>query len=203
MTPSERLKSNPSDEVITHEIGHLVIGLELGLHEGGIEFIESHPSEIARAHFNRQGAKPIQIIIRGLAGMYCQALCFPESIINDLFRTQILQHGLFLEPSVLATNSPVAIVIIKNGFIGDWERILYEAASNTSNAQETLKLLHKAHCKLISISKTVHLASIALQLLEDVKKWMKTDNEDMLYAPAIFYSTTNAKSLLAKLRQPI
>ena len=198
MTPSERLKGSPPDEVIVHELGHLVIGVELGLPEGGIEFTENHPSEVARAYYNRSDVTPIQIIIRGLAGMYCQALCFPKSIIDDSLRAQILKHGLFLELSALAGNSPIAKAIRRNGFIGDWRCILHEATSNASNSKETLRLLHKAHGNLISIAKKVNLPRVVLRLLADVKDWMNTDNEDMPYAPAIIYSVNRARLVLRK-----
>jgi len=50
MTPAQRLAAFLADPTIVHELGHLLIGLEVGIAEGGIEFFEVIGDEIAGAH---------------------------------------------------------------------------------------------------------------------------------------------------------
>jgi len=199
VTPAERLRYAPQDWVIVHELGHLIVGLDLRLTEGGIEFTENCSSDVARAHYNRNDANPTQVIVRGLAGMYCQALCFPESIVGDSLRIQLLEGKLFAKPSTVVDDAPIWGIMRRNGFVGDWQCVLHEAKIATDNPQNAIRCLQEAHNTLKSIAKKINLRGAAFKLLEDVKDWLNTQNDDVLYAPVLIYPPNRAQAKLVNL----
>lgn len=70
MSPADRLSDFPADSTIVHELGHVLVGLEIGAQEQGIEFPMVVYDELARAWWGEGHATPWQRMVRGLAGMY-------------------------------------------------------------------------------------------------------------------------------------
>jgi hypothetical protein len=94
MTPADRLAQFPPDAAIIHELGHTLIGLEVGVQEDSIEFPMKVVDEVARAWCKEGFASAGQMIERGLAGMYFQSLLTPDSL-DAGFVASVLDGSVF------------------------------------------------------------------------------------------------------------
>jgi hypothetical protein len=193
MTPNERLGSTPLDETIVHETGHLVFGLVLGITEHGIEFVEGNADEIARARFSLKGTTPRQLIIRSLAGMYCQAVICPGSMTKDLSQ-RITQCELFTEAGIFGGDSKGAQLMEENGFRGDWERICNQAQSFRDKAEAVLNS-QKAHEETVSLFRELALQPVISAIVEDLKLWLNSDDEEVRMWLTIIYPISRARGI--------
>lgn len=65
--------------VVFHEVGHMVVGLCIGIVEDCIDFYPA-AGEVARARYSSLGVSPVQIIKRSLGGLLCEVLLLPKTI---------------------------------------------------------------------------------------------------------------------------
>jgi hypothetical protein len=196
MTPLQRIKA-PTKEVIVHELGHLLVGLEIGLIESGIEFTENDPHEVARAHYSKRNSVPEQVAIRSLAGMYSQAVCLPSSLEDEL-NELLLKCHLFKDSSVLAIDSPVAGMMSRHGFIGDWKCLILQAKEFSDAESPQLDGLRTAHEKLVELFGARNIQAAITALLNDVADWLETDDEELDYGGWVFYPRARAEKALKK-----
>jgi hypothetical protein len=194
MTPQDRV--NPSSEVIIHELGHLLVGCELGLTEGGIEFTENNPYQVAKAHYT-QYCTISQIVVRSIAGMYAQATCVPDSVEDDL-RERILTCTLFDDASVLSYDSTMADTMVRHGFIEDWQILIAQAKASTDLETEQLLLLRTAHEQLIELFSSRDLQHSLSVLKDDVAEWLRTEDDELADSPRVFYRRDRADRALTK-----
>lgn len=195
MKPLDRLTNEPDKEVVIHELGHTVAGLMFELAEGGIEFCDPSTGEVARSHFNKILGSPREWIIRGIAGMFCQAKIVPESISDDL-RSDILNGTIFTRRLDDIETQTIPSIISEHGFQGDWLLVLSYAQEISSERATQISEITSAHQRLESafedrgIRKKIDLA------YRDFKDWLNTDDPDVELSPMLFYSVSRVRNAI-------
>jgi hypothetical protein len=77
-----------------HEVGHLVVGLHLGINEQGIAFRTGRRDEAAQAWY--RDATPQQLLLRSFAGILAHLTILPESLQAHL--RDAYSHSVLLTP---------------------------------------------------------------------------------------------------------
>jgi hypothetical protein len=83
----------PERSTIVHEIGHMVVGLAVGIREQGVSFIK-RPREDAQAYYDRSGP-PEKLVRRSLGGILAQIEYEPDSLAGDLL--EAFKKGVILD----------------------------------------------------------------------------------------------------------
>lgn len=202
MTPLERLNSAPSYPVLIHEVGHLLVGLDLNLSEGGIEFVLNPCDEFARAHYNSTGATHQSRIMRALAGMYFQALMAPGSILekSEKLCFSILNASLFQEYFYEIKHGQVPADVLTNRFKGDWNCAISVASAQSQHNSDKLLILESSLMQLRQMVDAHSLKTVAEALVADVQYWLTTDDVDVAYAPLIIYPINRARRIFTAQR---
>jgi len=182
MNPADRLPAVPSDATIVHELGHVLVGFEIGADEQGIEFPTIVHDELARAWWAEGHATAWQRMTRGLAGMYFQALLEPQSLdvgfVADL-----------LDGSLLDCEAPPMLdaCMCEQGFHGDWERVKHAAADLDVMPATWMPNLRLAAEEMRSLVAARSLDQLAATMKEVIKTWLFTENEDAPFWAMILY----------------
>lgn len=182
MNPADRLPAFPSDATIVHELGHVLVGFEIGAEEQGIEFTTVVQNELARAWWTEGHATAWQRMIRGLAGMYFQALLEPQSLEAD-FVTDLLDGGLLdcEAPSMLDA------CMCEQGFHGDWERVKHAAADLEAMPATWMPNIRLAAEEMRSLVATRSLDQLAVSMKDMIKIWLSTEHEDAPFWAFVLY----------------
>ena len=198
MRPLDRLSVAPDSAVLAHEAGHLVIGLELALHEGGIEFLMTPGTEVARAHYNGTGATNRKRIVRAFAGMYVQAILEPNSI-SDKLRASILNISLVEDYGDDVARRCIPADIVTHGFQGDWidSMLLAEIADKQSPSRVARNCL----VRLRRIVNSGGLVPIASLVAKNAQTWLATDDPDVSFSHTLIYPVQRAREIFASWRQ--
>ena len=208
MTPRQKHGHELREDLIVHEIGHAVVGYELGIAEGGIELRHPSTGELARARYSRISATPRSIMIRGLAGSFVQANIASDHLDAHL-RDHILRGTLFAGYKEHLTNRTVPSAVIAAGFYGDWERVILTAEEFCSNIDDILCELDAAYTKLLAIYNNGSVKDKVMEMRQDFIQWLDEDNPTIAVAPMLIYPPDRLLKILKgsnrfrrKLRHP-
>lgn len=182
MRPVDLLPAMPDDSVILHELGHLLVGLELGVEEGGIEFVTYACDEIARARYlGGQYVQAWQVAVRAFAGMYFQARL--TQVLSPGFQSALL-NGSLLAP----IPGDIDARMDAEGCIGDWQGACGMAAQLSASPRKHQRLLRDALEETVAITEDRNLLPLANALLPRVKAWLTTDIPELLPGDLVIYS---------------
>lgn len=196
MTPLDRLGTMPAFYVLVHEAGHVLFGLTLGIVEGSIQFVEGPTDEVAKSHFSTRGVNPMNLLVRSLAGMVCQAALSPESVTDDL-RPLITTCGLFSTNEVFA-DTDMASLMRLNGFIGDWDRICAQSSQAFGEGPERIRACQQSHEQTVAMADDRQLQLVLREIVDDICVWARTDDEDVPFWPEVHYPAWRARDIAAR-----
>ena len=195
MTPREKYQHRVSDDVIVHELGHAIIGNEVGIMERGIELRDPSTGEIARAHYSTKGVDKRLLIIRGLAGMYVQARIAPVCLPFDLCG-QILTGTLFSKhlTNIMAATVPPSVT--NAGFQGDWGRIMEIAKGVSKDQSGILAQLNSAHASLQTLFINGKIEPKVKAGKRDFEQWFDMDDDNVQFMEHLIYPFSRLKVAL-------
>ena len=126
-TPAQRLGRVPPDSVLVHELGHMLVGIELGVRGASVEFLVNNSIDQARAWYSQMGLGPETIAARGIAGAVAQVKRCPDTIREPL-RERLAVGTLFDSPSCLKKSGTIDKLMVSHGFNGDWDCLKQQGA---------------------------------------------------------------------------
>jgi hypothetical protein len=94
--PNRKADMKISNELATHEAGHLVIGLRIGIDEQGIVFCPPAPGQAAGAWCKNLDLYPQKAIIRSFSGLLAHIHLLQNSIAPDLQRAYA--YSIIIDP---------------------------------------------------------------------------------------------------------
>ena len=184
-----------SDELATHEAGHLVIGLRIGLDEQGIEFFPGKPGEAARAWWKDLDKNPRRAITRSFSGLLAQIQLQPDSIADDM--RQAYEHSIIIVPDHPHFDriSPADREFLsgaKDDVGMAWARAL---KFKNGSEKQALAFLRKLELKTRAL--IAECADNILRVVEDIHLW--ASEPDREFEAIALYPGHRAEALLKKL----
>jgi len=181
---------NISLEVATHEAGHLVVGLRLGLQEQGVVFRPIKPGEGAQAVFTQ--GNPKNSLVRCFAGLLAVLSLLPDSIKPHLRRAY--NHSIIFTPDHPHYNE--LTVDERNHLSGaslDMELARMYSSQMQPNAAESVK---RRLCEAEQEARALVLEcrSLISMVAEDIVAWGTDPDTDS--TPMALYPPERAKEII-------
>jgi len=195
MTPKQKYGHPVPDDVIVHEVGHAVIGIEIGIEDGGIELCDPQTGEIARSHYSNRNATPRMLIVRAIAGAYAQADLAREQLPEELCR-QILDGGIFSDNIESIREREVPIAVCEAGFTGDWANAVLAAEKLCETPDAVLLELASAHAELRALYEKRDVRAKILAIKADFLEWLDADDENVPFSTSQFYGSSRLRKQL-------
>lgn len=173
------------NELVTHEAGHLVVGLRIGIDEQGIAFRPPRPGEAAGAWCKDLDRHPQKAIIRSLSGLLAHIHLLPDTIAPDLRRAYA--HSIIIDPDhpnfhELAAADRDFLSGSKTDMHMAWS---YALQLKRNDQKQALACLRNAERKARSL--IVECAASISRVVDDIYLWSaEPDREDdfmLLYPP--------------------
>ena len=178
MTPIQALNYRPDEVVISHETGHMLGAMKLGIVGSCIEFPGDRTRHQGRHWANSESA-PVEDVIRMiLSGPIIQALVHPNSL-NPEFRMRLVSGDLFSSAACLEEDSVEEIEMKHYGFSGDWENIKRKLEFVSRASGSELAVLKCAHQLAIDDCKDAVAQGLLAATVADVRAWLEEDNESV------------------------
>lgn len=184
-----------SSDILIHELGHTVVGHELGILEGGIQLCDPATGELARAHFSIKGTTRKARIARGLGGAYAQAKIRPNDLPEGL-PEQILDGSVFSSHADHIEAGTVPEIVAYAGFSGDWQSVIRVAHETAQNVSEIVEELESAHRCLAVIFQDRQLEKKILRAMTDFETWLDQHDDDIPFMPMLIYPATRLIEVL-------
>ena len=174
--------------VVIHEVGHMVVGLHLGVDEQGIEFRESG-GDLAKAWYRCAG--PEQLMMRSLAGISAHVLMVPSSL-EPRIRAAYLHSVLFTPDHPHYSSLSAGELASLSGASVDL-KLAHEAASklyphDPEKAREALRN-GEDQVRIIIRKRLSDIERIA----NDVAIWAQEDDREY---DGMFYHVGRARALI-------
>jgi hypothetical protein len=158
------------NELATHEAGHLVIGLRIGIDEQGIGFRPPRPRQVAASWCKHLDRDPQKAIIRSFSGLLAHIRLLPDSIAPDLGRAYA--HSIIIDPEhpnfhELAQSDREFLSGAKDDMGMSWTYALdLKPASNSRRATSQRPFLSNAYCRArMPVALAANTASLAPSLV--------------------------------------
>lgn len=184
-----------SDELATHEAGHLVVGLRIGLDEQGIEFFPAKPGEAARAWWKDLDQNPRRAITRSFSGLLAQIHLLPDSIAADMRRAY--EHSIIIVPDhpcfhEISPSDREFLSGAKDDMGMAWTRAL-----KFKNGDEKQALAYLRKLELKTRPLVVECAANILHVVKDIHLW--ASEPDREFEAMALYPGYRAEAVLQKL----
>ena len=178
--------------VAVHEVGHLTVGLHVGIDEQGIVFRPDRHDQTAQAWY--RGVTPQQLISRSLAGILAHLIILPQTLEPHL--RESYQHSVIFTPDHPFFNR---LTPAERGFIsgaGTDLEIAYSASMGIfpTSPGSVIKLLREVEQQTRSI--IVQQRQSILRIVDDIYAWASEDDrrDDVMF----LYPVQRASSLIRR-----
>lgn len=183
------------DELATHEAGHLVVGLRIGIDEQGIAFRPPRPGEAAGAWCKDLDRHPQKAIIRSLSGLLAHIHLLPDTITPDLRRAYA--HSIIIDADHPNFHELTAA---DRDFLSGAKTDMHMAWSyalqlKRNNQKQALSYLRNAERKARSL--IAECAANISKVVNDIHLWSaEPDREDDVM---LLYPSHRAKAVIRKI----
>jgi hypothetical protein len=185
------------NELATHEAGHLVVGLRIGMDEQGILFGTLRPDEAGGAVCKHLDSDQKKAIIRSFAGLLAHIHLLPNSIAPDLRRAYM--HSIIVEPNhpnfhEIAHEDRDFLSGAKTDIRMAWS---FAMRLNHDNQKQSLSYLRSVEHKTRSL--IVECAPNISRVVDDIHLWSAEPDRESEYMKRMsLYSSHRAKAVIQK-----
>jgi hypothetical protein len=183
------------NELATHEAGHLVVGLRIGIDEQGIVFRPPAPGQAAGACCKNLDRDPQKAIIRSFSGLLAHIHLLPNSIAPDLRRAYA--HSIIIDTKhpnfhEIAESDREFLSGAKDDLSMAWA---YALNLTRNNPKQAIACLRNAERKTRSL--IIECADNISRVVDDIHLWSSESDREFDGIP--LYPPNRAKAVMQKI----